>query len=108
MVPFFTISYDSESESQKIILRNRENMSKSSQKIVLFIEPNDDEFWTPSKIGHLFMNRFAIDENAGSEVVKVLELEKAWWEMSDPEDPEYYNFVNERTQKGIDLIDNEK
>ena len=45
------------------------------QKIVLFIEPNGDAFKTPSKIGHLFMNRFAIDEEAGFEVVKVLELE---------------------------------
>ena len=30
------------------------------QKIVLFIEPNDDAFVTPFKIGHLFMNRFNI------------------------------------------------
>ena len=38
-------------------------MSKLNQKIVLFIEPS---VWasTPSKIGNLFMNRFAIDEDA--------------------------------------------
>ena len=46
-------------------------MPKSSQKIVLFIEPNDDAWFTPSKIGHLFMNRFAIDEDPGFEIVNV-------------------------------------
>ena len=79
-------------------------MSKSSQKIVLFIEPNDDAFLTPSKIGHLFMNRFAIDEDPGFEIVKVLELEKTSEAMSYPNDPEYENFENERNQKGIDLM----
>ena len=73
------------------------------QKIVLFIEPNDDTWCTPLKIGHLFMNRFTINKNASFEIVKVLELEKTSFEMSNQENPEYENFVNERTQKGIDL-----
>ena len=77
------------------------------QKIVLFIEPNDDAFWTTSKIGHLFVNRFAVDEDASSEIVKVFELEKTSIKMSNPNDPEYKNFDNERNQKGIDLIDHE-
>ena len=79
-------------------------MSKSSQKIVLFIEPNDDAFFTPSKIGHLFMNRFAVDEDPGFEILKVLELEKTSVAMSYPEDPGYKNFEKERNQKGIDLM----
>ena len=46
------------------------------QKIVLFIEPNaDNTFKTPSKIGNLFMNRFAIDENANCEILNICELE---------------------------------
>ena len=80
-------------------------MSKSSQKIVLFIEPHDDAFCTPSKIGHLFMNRFAVDEDPGFEIVKVLELEKASQAMSNKNHSEYKNFENERKQKGIDLMD---
>ena len=77
------------------------------QKIVLFIEPNDDAFWTPLKIGHLFINRFAIDEDAGFEIVEVLELEKTSLRMSEPRHPEYKNFETERKQKGIDLTDDE-
>ena len=80
-------------------------MPKSSQKIVLFIEPTDEAWLTPSKIGHLFMNRFAIDEDPGFEIVKVLALEKASQAMFYPNHPEYKNFENERKQKGIDLMD---
>ena len=68
-------------------------MSISSQKIVLFIEPSDDAFSTPSKIGHLFMNRFVVDEDPGFEIVKVLELEKTSDSMS---------YLGK--QKGIDLM----
>ena len=50
------------------------------------------------------MNRFAIDEEAGFEIVKVLELGKTSWKMCDPQHPEYKNFDNERKQKGTDLI----
>ena len=44
--------------------------------LVLFIEPSDKAHRTPLKAGHLFMNRFAIDEDAGFEIINVLELEK--------------------------------
>ena len=48
------------------------------QKIVLFIEPNAFAnvfpFATPSKIGNLFMNRFSIDEDERSEILKIYEL----------------------------------
>ena len=73
-------------------------------KIVLFIEPTDDAFSTPSKIGHLFMNRFAIDEDASFEIIKVFELEKTSLRMSSPKHPDYIFFENERKQKGMDLI----
>ena len=74
------------------------------QKIVLFIEPNDDAFSTPEKIGHLFMNRFAVDEDASCEVLNVLELGKASEKMSRRKDPEYANFENERIEKGMGLV----
>ena len=80
-------------------------MTKLMQKIILFIEPSDDAFDTPSKIVHLFMNRFAVDEDAGSEVLKVLELGKASDKMAYRGHTEYKNFENERQQKGMDLID---
>ena len=50
-------------------------MSKLNQKIVLFIEPAWEAYETPSKIGNLFMNRFAIDEDAKNEILKIYQLE---------------------------------
>ena len=76
------------------------------QKIVLLIEPSDDSFETPLKIGNLFMNRFAVEEDAASEILKIFELEKTSWKISrsDPKvNPEYKNFEEERKQKGMDL-----
>ena len=46
------------------------------------------------------MNRAAVDEEDQSEILKILELEKASWEMSNPKDPEYENFHFQREQKG--------
>ena len=73
------------------------------QKIVLFIEPNDDAFITPFKIGHLFTNRFAIEEEANFEIVKIFELEKSSLKMSLEGHPEYSNFAEDRNQKGMSL-----
>ena len=73
------------------------------QKIVLFIEPCDDAFRTPFKIGHLFMNRFAIEEEANFEMVKIFELGKTSWKMSSEKHPEYQNLEAERNQKGMSL-----
>ena len=56
------------------------------------------------KHGHLFLNRFAVDEDPCFEIVKVLELEKASWAMTWPDNPEYENFENDRKQKAIDLM----
>ena len=75
-------------------------------KIVLFIEPNEDffAFSTPEKIGHLFTNRFAVDENASFEILNVLELGKSSEKMSYPEDSQYQTFENESKEKGIGLL----
>ena len=74
------------------------------QKIVLFIEPTDDAWSTPLKSGNLFMNRFAVDEDAASEVLKIFELEKTSDEMSYQSHPNYKNFIEERNEKGKDLF----
>ena len=52
-------------------------MPKRAQKIVLFIEPSDLQYDTPSKIGNLFMNRLAIDEDESNEILKIFHLEEA-------------------------------
>ena len=70
------------------------------QKIVLFIEPIDELCFTPLKIGNLFMNRFAVDEDAASEILKIFELEKCSFKMSHYKNPNYKNFIEERKQKG--------
>ena len=72
------------------------------QKIILFNEPNDDAFITPAKIGDMFMNRFAIDENASCEILKTFEIGKNSLEMSWSGHENYENLVEERKQKGID------
>ena len=74
------------------------------QKIVLFIEPTVELCLTPLKIGNLFMNRFAVDEDAASEILKIFELEKTSLEMSNFVHPNFKNFKEERQQKGNDLI----
>ena len=74
------------------------------QKIVLFIEPSEEAWRTPLKIGNLFMNRFAVDEDAASEILKIFELGKTSYKMSYPRHPEYMNFEEKRNQKGMDHI----
>ena len=56
------------------------------------------------KIGNLFMNRFAVEEDAASEVLKIFELEKTSVKMSNPYQSEYIKSEEEREQKGMDLI----
>ena len=47
------------------------------------------------------MNRAAVDEEDKCEILKIFELEKASWEMSDSDHPEYENFDLQRKQKGM-------
>ena len=47
------------------------------QKIVLFIEPQE-KWRTPLKIGNLFMNRFAIEENGRHEILKIYYLDNTF------------------------------
>ena len=45
------------------------------QKIVLFIDPRKNKREIPLKIGNLFMNRFAMDEDGCDEILKIYYLE---------------------------------
>ena len=71
-------------------------------QVVLFIEPLDATFYDPFKAGHLFINRFTIDEEAKMEILKILELGKSSVEMIFTKDPEHVKKVQD--QKGTDLI----
>ena len=65
------------------------------QKIVLFIEPAEDAWSKPSKIGNLFMNRFAIDEDAKNEILKIYQLENHIYDLNEG----YLSL-----EEGLDLI----
>ena len=52
------------------------------QKIVLFIEPQADKWSTPLKIGNLFTNRFAIDEDRCHEILKIFYLDNTFYEYA--------------------------
>ena len=67
---------------------------KLKQNIVVFIEPNDEDQKSPTSIGNLYLNRFAIDEDAADEVLKVCQLQKCNRYLSD----------KEKDQKGMDNI----
>ena len=47
------------------------------------------------------MNRAAVDEEDQSEILKIFELEKVFWEMCYPDHPDYKNFDVERKSKGM-------
>ena len=68
------------------------------QKIVLFIEPQEDQSITPLKIGNLFMNRFGIDEDGCHEVLKIYYLDNKYWdyhfdELTKTEGPDSNNII---------------
>ena len=68
---------------------------KIMQKIVLFIEPAWRACDTPSKIGNLFMNRFAIGEDAKHEILKIYHLENYLYKFYGGE---------LSSEEGLDLI----
>ena len=76
-------------------------------------KPIDKEFVVSQKAGFLFMNRSVIDEDVGSEVLKVFELKKTTFQMIGREHPyntaEEYNshklkMFQEKRLKGIGLF----
>ena len=73
----------------------KEKMPKLMQQIVLFIEPAEEAYHLPSKIGNLLMNRFAVGEDTNYEILKILNLEHSLDVFLDHELPK---------NEGIDLI----
>lgn len=67
---------------------------KLKQNIVVFIEPNDEDQKSPTSIGNLYLNRFAIDEDAADEILKIFQLQKCNRYLSDIK----------KDQKGMDNI----
>ena len=56
---------------------------KLKQKIILFIEQNDEDQKSPTSIGNLYMNRFAIDEDAADEILNIYDLKQCKRHLSE-------------------------
>ena len=75
------------------------------QKVILFIAPQNKKWSTPSKIGNLFMNRSAIEEDECNEILKIYQLKNASWPYQSLETPSDENLTKEQ---GVDFkIDDE-
>ena len=74
-------------------------MSKLNQKIVLFIETAEEAWQKPSKIGNLLMNRFAIEEDAKNEILKIYQLEYQYYDLE-----ESLTVGDLPLEEGLDLI----
>ena len=61
------------------------------------MEESEEDWATPLKIGNLFFNRFAADEDAAFESVGVYHLQKSSRKMA------FYGNKNERKEKGMDI-----
>ena len=73
-------------------------------QVVLFMKESEEDWQTPLKIGNLFFNRFAADEDAAFESVGVYHLQKSSQKMATKLfNNEYANFENERKIKGTDI-----
>lgn len=73
---------------------------KQRQNIVLMVEPSEDKFTCATKIGNLFINRFAIDEEAAFEIIQILEFEKSFYKMEERSHVEFNDYSRERKEKG--------
>ena len=70
-------------------------MSNLNQKLVLFIGTAFHACQKPSKIGNLFMNRFAIGEDAKHEILKIYHLENGLFDLTHR---------SLSSEEGLDLI----
>ena len=67
---------------------------KLKQNIILFIEPNNEDQKSPTSICNLYLNRFAIDEDAADEICQIRQLQKCKRHLSE----------EERDRKGMDNV----
>ena len=72
-------------------------MRKNQQNVILLIEPSEDPFLTPSKIGNLFLNRFGIDEDARFEILGILLLQSTSRKLTE----QFYNINKEQYDKQV-------
>ena len=70
------------------------------QKVILFIAPQNKKWSTPTKIGNLFMNRSAIEEDECNEILKVYQLKNASWPYQSFETRSGENLTKEQ---GVDF-----
>ena len=77
-------------------------MRTTQQSVIIFIEPSENPFLTPLKIGNLFLNRFGIDEDAGFEILGIHYLHHASKNFADQNWPQF-EFLIKRDQKGREL-----
>ena len=75
-------------------------------KVIIFIEPQNEKYFTPFKAGNLYMNRLAIEEDANVEIVKIFELQKLSWASFSKkgEQPKRTAFDEDVYKKGLSLI----
>ena len=87
------------------VYKTIENYLETNKKhqVVLFMEEQEDDWAAPLKIGNLFFNRFAADEDAAFESVGVYHLQKSSYEVVESWRDGYANFENERKEKGMDI-----
>ena len=67
-------------------------MSKTTQNLVVFMEPSKKAYETPLMGGNMILNRFCIDEDAAFELSEVYSLEKWFKYLTDKEKGKEYSF----------------
>jgi len=71
------------------------------QNIIVCIEPSDFKWMDPFKIGYMYMNRFAIDEEAAFEIIDVVILPRSSRFVGSPRYFDRNPDVNVETEKGL-------
>ena len=74
------------------------------KNLIFLIEPSENEFITPIKISNLYLNRFAVDEDAAFEIIGVYDMPKSKLEIPY-ENSE--NFENEISEENINHFSKE-
>ena len=70
-------------------------------QILLLIESSEDQFTCATKIGNLYINRLAIDEEAAFEVIQILEFQKSFYKMEERSHGKFKDYADKRKLKGL-------
>jgi len=71
--------------------------------LVFLMEPSKNEWQTQLKIGHLYLNRLTIDEDAAFEVLGIYDLVPSRYVTSDDMEDPFVTVANELKLKGNEL-----